>query len=287
MKRKEKEPMYGSEETDLVVKYYDDSFAIGDDAEIGWYLSKVKAFGGPILDLACGTGRVALLLAREGVDVTGIDQSVGMLNQFQKKVEQEAPEVRRRIQMARQRMSDFSLQSKFNTIICCDAFFHNLSAEEQMGCLRSVAQHLTPQGRFLFNLPNPTCEFILKSAAKEGKTCKTFKSQGRYPLKNGTLLVERAQDGNIFDQTITTTLRVTRYDPEGNQLERGQSTWTSRYLFRYEAIHLLYRCGFEVESLVGDYTNGPVTEKGQLIFQVKLRERRMSGTTAFGVTKRI
>lgn len=261
--------MYGSEETDLVVKYYDDSFAIGSKAEIGWYLSKVKAFGGPILDLACGTGRVALLLAKEGYDVTAIDQSAGMLNQFKKKVEQEAPEVRQRIQIAEQRMSDFSLQSKFNTIICCDAFFHNLTVEEQIGCLRRVAQHLTPQGRFVFNLPNPTCEYILKSASQEGKT---FTSQGRYPLKNGTLLVERALDGNMFEQTITTTLRVTRYDAEGNQVEQDQSRWISRYLFRYEAIHLLYRCGFEVESLVGDYTNGPVTEKGQLIFEVKVRQ---------------
>ena len=42
--------MYGSEKTDPVVKYYDDSFAIGSDEEIEWYLEKVKSFGGPILD---------------------------------------------------------------------------------------------------------------------------------------------------------------------------------------------------------------------------------------------
>ena len=263
--------MYGSEKTDPVVKYYDDSFAIGSDKE--WYLEKVKSFGGPILDLACGTGRLALLLAKEGYQVTGIDQSTGMLNQFRKKLKQEPPEVRQRIQIAQHSMSDFSLGSKFNTIICCDAFFHNLTVEDEMACLRAVAQHLTPNGRFIFNLPNPTCEFILKSKAPlfmAESAGKKFEDKRRYTLKDCSLLVERAQNGNLLDQTITTTLRVTKYDAEGHEVEKNESTWTSRYLFRYEAIHLLYRGGFEVEVLVGDYQNGPVTEKGQLIFQVKL-----------------
>jgi hypothetical protein len=52
-------------------------------------------------------------------------------------------------------------------------------------------------------------------------------------------------------------------------VEQGESTWTTRYLFRYEAVHLLYRCGFEVEAIVGNYRDGPVTEGSQLIFQVK------------------
>ena len=87
-------------------------------------------------------------------------------------------------------------------------------------------------------------------------------------------MVEQAHCGNMQDQCITTTLRITRYDTEGNVVEKGESGWVTRYLFRYEAIHLLYRCGFEVETLVGDYRNGPVTEKGQLIFNVRLRDDR-------------
>ena len=56
-----------------------------------------------------------LLLAKEGYQITGIDQSTGMLNQFTKKLKQEPPEVRQRIQIAQHSMSDFSLGSKFNT----------------------------------------------------------------------------------------------------------------------------------------------------------------------------
>jgi SAM-dependent methyltransferase len=259
--------MYGSEETDLLVKYYDLAFGISGEAEVAWYLAKARAFGGPVLDLACGTGRLALILAREGFRVTAIDQSAGMLCLFQDKLAAQPAEVKQRIRIDNQAMSDFTLPDQFNTILCCDAFFHNLTVQDEMDCLSRVAAHLAPGGRFAFNLPNPTCAFILRSAAIAGRD---LEERGWYRLSDGTLLVEQAQGGNALDQTITTTLRITRYDASGQPVERGKSTWTTRYLFPYEAVHLLYRCGFEVETLEGDYRGGPVAEGGQLVFQARL-----------------
>jgi len=263
--------MYGSEKTDWVVKYYDLAFGITGDAERKWYLNNIKESGGPVLDLCCGTGRFALMLANQGYEVVGVDQSVGMLNQFKEKLRAQPPEVRERVRIENQKMSDFNLGKKFKTVICCDAFFHNLTVEDEINCLQNVAHHLLPDGRFVFNLHNPNCEFILKSVASAGKE---FEERGRYELEDGsgTLLVEQARAGNMNDQCTTTTLRLTEYDREGNEVDKGESTWTTRYLYRYEAVHLLYRCGFKVVSLVGDYKNGPVTENSQLIFDVKLND---------------
>jgi 2-polyprenyl-3-methyl-5-hydroxy-6-metoxy-1,4-benzoquinol methylase len=143
--------MYGSEKTDLVVKYYDVAFGISGEAEVEWYLNKARAFGGPVLDLACGTGRLALLLAKEGFEVTGIDQSTGMLNLFREKLEAQPPEVKDRVRVENQRMSSFKVGAKYGTIICCDAFFHNATVQEEMDCLFCVANHLAPDGRFVFN----------------------------------------------------------------------------------------------------------------------------------------
>ena len=264
--------MYGSEQKDLVVKYYDIAFGISGEAEVGWYLNKARACGGPVLDLACGTGRLALLLAKEGFQVTAVDQSPGMLNQFEKKLKIQPAQIRSRITVHNQSMSNFSLDTSFNTIICCDAFFHNLSVADQISCLDCVARHLTQKGRFLFNLPNPTCDYIIKSIRSAGSE---FEERGRYsiPDGSGTLLVEQAQAGDSLNQTITTTLRITRYDDDGQVVEKGESKWASRYLFRYEAEHLLNRCGFLVDELVGDYNNGPVTEGGQLVFQAILGDK--------------
>jgi len=74
------------------------------------------------------------------------------------------------------------------------------------------------------------------------------------------------------EQSIKTRLRFTRTTPAGEEVERKESWWKTRYLYQYEAVHLLARCGLDVESIVGDYNSGPVTTKSQLIFQVKLSE---------------
>lgn len=273
--RFQRSPMYGSDTTDPLVKYYDLAFGISGPAEVNWYLRKARTSGGPVLDLGCGTGRLALHLARQGFQVTGIDQSAGMIDLFKAKLRQALPDVRRRVQIERRTMSDFELDGRFGTIICCDAFFHNLTVKEQISCLERVRQHLNPNGRFLFNIPNANCEFIVKCINSAGKG---FEERGCYPLEDGSgsVLVEQVQSIDVLDQRIETSLRFTRYDAGGNEMETGESGWTTRYLFRYEAVHLLYRCGFTIENLVGDYRNGPVTEDSQLIFEA-VRSSRSEG----------
>ena len=264
--------MYGSEDLDLVVKYYDIAFGIYGKRELTWYLNKVKKYGGPVLDLACGTGRIALMIAKAGFDVVGVDNSEGMLNQFTKVLGQEPGDISDRITIAKQDMTSFNLRRKFSTIICCDAFFHNLTVADEIECLARVADHLTERGGFLFNLPNPNCEFIIKGEKAAGKV---FEERGRYPLMESeeTLVVEQAQDAHSSEQIITTKLRFTTLDADNHQHLLGFSSWKTRYLFRYEAIHLLYRCGFKVESLVGDYQEGPVKEGSQLIFETGLQNK--------------
>jgi SAM-dependent methyltransferase len=263
--------MYGSEKSDLLVKYYDLAFGITGAAEAEWYLNKVDQYGGPVLDLCCGTGRFSLMLACQGFEVTGIDQSIGMLNLFKKKLKSQSSEVRQRIQIENQRMTDFQLDHKFKTVICCDAFFHNLTVEHEIKCLRRIADHLLPDGRLIFNIHNPNCNFILKSKQSGGKI---FEERGRYELPDGSgiLLVEQATATDIDAQMTIATLRLTRLDLEGRPVEVAESGWKTRYLFKYEAIHLLHRCGFKVEKVVGDYENGPVTENSQLIFDARLME---------------
>lgn len=261
--------MYGLEDIDFIVKYYDDAFGISGEAEIAWYLNKVRKSGDPILDLACGTGRLALVFAKDGFQVTGIDRSEGMLNIFRSKQKKEEPEIRNKIEILNQGMSDFHLDKNFGTVVCCDAFFHNLTVEDQLNCLKRIAYHLKPGGHFLFNLPNPTCKFLMEVLNSEQDQ---YKERGRYLLenKNETLLVEEANSVDLLNQIITTRLRFTRHNKDGNIEKIQESYWKSRYLFRYEAIHLLYRCGFKVKDLVGDYKKNPVKVGGQLIFDVTL-----------------
>ena len=259
--------MYGQAHTDLIVKYYDESFGIGSEQELAWYLNKAKRFGSPVLDLACGTGRLAFQLAQMGLEVVGLDQSEGMIHRFEQKLEQQPGAITDLIRVEQQSMSSFRVDQRFNTILCCDAFFHNLTVDDQIACLHAVRDHLAPEGRFVFNLPKPTCSFIEHAEQSNGQS---FSKRGTYPLQDGGRLeVEHAQSGNRLEQLIMTTHRLSRFDHSNTLVEQGESTWQTRYLYHYEAIHLIHRCGLEVESLVGNYSDDPVGTAGQLIFQVK------------------
>jgi 2-polyprenyl-3-methyl-5-hydroxy-6-metoxy-1,4-benzoquinol methylase len=260
--------MYENDTNDPIVKYYDETLAVTSSGDIAWFVEQAQASGRHVLDLACGTGRVAIALAEAGLNVAAIDSSLGMLQAFRDKLSGQPEAVQSRISIHEAEMHAFDLSESFSTVVCCDAFFHNLTMDHQLSCLHCIASHLIPNGRFVFNIPNPTIGFLSHAASSEGRI---FKKRNEYPLEdtNDTILVEQAQDTNLSEQTITTSLRFKRFDAKHNLIETEESSWTTRFTFRYEAVHLLYRCGFEVESLTGNYRGAPVTENSQLVFIAK------------------
>ena len=263
--------MYGRETSNPVVKYYDQTFAVSSSNDIAWFVDHARSSDGRVLDLACGTGRISIALAHAGLDVTAIDDSEGMLQLFLSKLSAEPQPIQTRIRILQARMQSFELPGRFSSIVCCDAFFHNLTVDDQISCLLCVARHLVPRGSFAFNIPNPTVSFLSHAASPEGKE---FKRRDEYTLEDSedTVLVEQAQDADLLEQTITTRLRFTRLNAKREPVETEESSWATRFTFRHEAVHLLYRCGFEVESLTGDYRGGPVTENSQLVFVARLGE---------------
>jgi 2-polyprenyl-3-methyl-5-hydroxy-6-metoxy-1,4-benzoquinol methylase len=265
--------MYGSEKTDPVVKYYDQTLAVTSSGDIAWFVNQAQVAGGRVLDLACGTGRIAIPLAEAGLEVTAVDSSPGMLERFRAKLSSLPESVQSRITVQQGRMQAFHVPGPFSTVVCCDAFFHNLTVDDQMNCLQCVASHLIPGGRFVFNIPNPTIPFLSYAASPEAKE---FKKRDEYTLDDGTgtVLVEQAQEADLFEQTITTRLRFTKHDADRTRVEIEESAWVTRFTFRYEAIHLLYRCEFEIESLTGNYRGAPVSENSQLVFITRLRDNQ-------------
>jgi len=57
------------------------------DTGVAFYAALAQETGGPVLELACGTGRVAILIARQGFAVTGLDVVPAMLGRARLKAE--------------------------------------------------------------------------------------------------------------------------------------------------------------------------------------------------------
>ena len=105
------------------------------------------ASGGRILELGVGTGRVALPLAERGLDVTGLDASEAMIAKLQAKPGAD------RLRVIRGSFAKLPSQldgERFELIfVVFNSFFALLTQAEQVQCFRSVAEHLTADGRFL------------------------------------------------------------------------------------------------------------------------------------------
>jgi SAM-dependent methyltransferase len=105
------------------------------------------ADGGPVLELAIGTGRVAVPLAACGVPVTGIELSRPMVDQLRTKVDEEQlPVVIGDMATARAPGQFALVYLVFNTIS------NLLTQQEQVECFRNAARHLVPGGRFVIEL---------------------------------------------------------------------------------------------------------------------------------------
>ncbi len=99
-----------------------------------------------LLDLGCGTGSHALLLADRGHRVTGIDASEGML-----RVARAKSRGRRNPAFRRADMRSFDLGRRFDAAICMDgAFTHLLTDRDLLAHLQTVRRHLAPDGVYAF-----------------------------------------------------------------------------------------------------------------------------------------
>ena len=102
------------------------------------------AQGGRALELGIGTGRIALPLQHTGLEVHGIDASEAMLTRLR------AKPGGARLPVTLGNFADVAVDGHYALVyMLFNTFFALLTQEEQVRCVRNVAQHLTPQGVFV------------------------------------------------------------------------------------------------------------------------------------------
>jgi SAM-dependent methyltransferase len=64
----------------------------GRGADIAFWIDRLEGFGGPVLELACGTGKELVPASAAGLDIFGLDRSEAMLAEARRKRECQCPE---------------------------------------------------------------------------------------------------------------------------------------------------------------------------------------------------
>ncbi|MDX1615633.1 MAG: class I SAM-dependent methyltransferase [Candidatus Promineifilaceae bacterium] len=255
----------GYQEYAAIADLYDHVVPYRDRSDVEFFVEATKAANGPVLEVGCGTGRVLIPTARAGVDVVGLDMSAAMLAQCRARLQQESNETRARVQLIRADMRDFELDRSFNLVtLPFRPFQHLTTVEEQLGCLAAIRRHLVTGGRIILDVFNPWLEKLV-----EDNLGQEYGQEPEFTAPDGRRVIRRhkvvARD--LFNQVIHGELIYDVTHPDGRE-QRLVQPYRLRYLFRFEAEHLLVRSGFEIEALYSDYERQPYGAKypGELIF---------------------
>ncbi|MGC1413846.1 MAG: class I SAM-dependent methyltransferase [Candidatus Acidiferrum sp.] len=248
----------------FIADYYDESPLVrGRTRDVAFYRDAVQEFGDPVLELGCGTGRIALALAEAGYRVTGLDISERMLERCNQKLAALPREARERIHLVQGDMTRFDLGEKFRVVIIpFRPFQHLLEIDAQVSCLESVRRHLQDGGRLILDVFQTDAERMHDPAyMKEGPVTEYATPDGRHVrIAERVAAFHRAEQRNDVEMIFYVT------DGQGKE-ERLVFAWTLRYFFRYEVEHLLARCGFRVRAVYGDFDRSPLVDASpEMIF---------------------
>ncbi|HSL45708.1 MAG TPA: class I SAM-dependent methyltransferase [Anaerolineales bacterium] len=122
-------------------------------SRIAFYCELAKGIGGPVLEIACGSGLVTLPIAATGLDVTGVDLARPMLEHARKKAQEQNLSIH--WVEADARSFDLGRQYRF-ILLTGNAFQAFLRRKDQEALFTSVKRHLAPEGIFAFETRNPS-----------------------------------------------------------------------------------------------------------------------------------
>lgn len=209
--------------------------------DIDFWVGQAKRYGGPVLEVACGTGRVAIPLAREGFEVTGLDLAESMLERAQVNSEAEGLDIR----WVQSDMRDFSLGTTYPLIICpYQSMSRLLFVEDMERCLAAVREHLEVGGRFIMEVYNPSLEILSRSEDERSPFL-----EYEHPDGDGTVRVEFSSRYDQATQVLHLTLHYSIPGVSGEPTEHV----SNRMYFPQELDALLKYNGFEVMEKYGDF----------------------------------
>jgi ubiquinone/menaquinone biosynthesis C-methylase UbiE len=233
---------------DLIAPFYDIEHAHFDE-DLSLYMNFAGLYGGPLLELACGSGRLLVPLAREGYELTGVDSSASMLNLAREALEQAG--VAAKCKLVQENMYSLHLGQQFRlAFIALGSFAHVYIRKEQRQTLATVRNHLTPRGKFILDISNADVRYMEHLSGQ-------LLHQGTWQRDDGAMLSHFVTPASSPSRHF---LELTHFYEEHRQGEAVKRTVirTHLYLFeRNEMELLLEEAGFVITDVYGDYELNP------------------------------
>jgi SAM-dependent methyltransferase len=202
--------------------------------------------GGPVLELACGTGQYVVPIAAAGVRAVGLDASPAMLAGARRRAAAEAPGAAP-LTLVHGDMRDFDLGERFALVfVARNSLLHLHHADELLACLAAARRHLIPGGVLALDVFNPDPALL---AAPPGRRAPVMS------VEHPTLGVVHAEATSDYDRA-TQVNRATWYLSAPGRPDFLVAPLHLRSIWPQELPLLLRAAGLALASRHGDYAGG-------------------------------
>lgn len=225
----------------------------GDD--VAFFRGLAADTGGPVLELGCGTGRIAVPLAAAGFEVVGVDRSPAMLARAQTRADRLTPEVRRRLRLVEGDFTTTIVGSGFGLVFAAfRVFMAAPDPDSQLLALETIGRQLRPNGLVAIDLFDPRLDILAPAESTEPMHHGTFLNPDTGRPVRVTIL---GRQNDRVAQRFRQPWLFEELDALGHPARSEVEILTLRWTYRHEMRHLLVRAGFEPLAEYSDYAMAP------------------------------
>jgi len=232
-----------------IAEWYDEWLKENTD-DINYYSEVFKGFDGRVLELACGTGRLLIPIAKSGVTIDGLDSSEDMLGVLRGKAETLGL---KGIELYNQSMENFSPATQYEAIFVASGSFQLLTAtEDALNSLQCIRRSLSDKGFFLLDIFVPWGEIITRKCDSNQVTRDVSRPDGTRSIVHERYTI------SIPKQIKYGTYRYEFYDQK-NLTQCIVDDLSIRWYWKDEFVSLLKSANF---SKIEILTDSPLYNEG-------------------------
>jgi SAM-dependent methyltransferase len=237
--------------------YYTATYARRID-DVAYYVALARRTRGPVLEYGIGNGRIALPIARHGVEVVGVDHSGPMLADLRRRLAAEPAEVRPRVTVVRGDMRGVRLRRRFPLVVATfNTVLHLYTRRDVERFLARVRDHLAPGGRFVVDLSMPPLEDLARDPARPYHA-----PRFRHPTAG---LVVKNREHFDYDPARQVLFVAMEFEPVADPGAAWTTPLAHRQFFPQEWEALLHYNGLDVVRVEGDFHGGPITRESDVM----------------------
>ena len=224
-----------------------------------WTNLFLETGGKTVLELACGTGRLAHIFLREGAQYTGLD----IESDFVKDAKRKLSEYKDLAAIVKGDMRSFKLGKKFDLIfIGFNSFLHLLTDKDAMMFLSCVKNHMHENSRFVIDIYIPNPLFLYRPEGVRFPVLEYTDSN-----TNEHIYIE---ESNIYDSATEVNELIWYFSTEDNK-DFDERRFSMRMYFQSKMNQILIDAGFNILHQWGDYYRTDLNEESKLqIYDVQV-----------------